>query len=470
MKEYNYEKNVNLDLEKLSSGSGKKAWWKCSKGHEWEATINSRNQGRGCPYCIGKKTWPGYNDLATTNPKLAKEWNYEKNGKLTPQDVTMQSNLKVWWKCSEGHEWEDTISVRNRGYNCPYCSNYRIEIGYNDLATTNPKLAKEWNYEKNGKLTPQDVTSGSNKKVWWKCPRGHDYVSSVINRAKRNNGCPYCSNRKLLKGYNDLATVNPKIAKEWNYEKNSDLKPSDVINGARKKVWWKCPKGHEWMSLIDNRTKKNGTGCPVCDSEKHISLPEKIVYFYINKYAGKTLQNYSAFENSRRDIDIYNDLYKFGIEYDGCYFHKSTKKDLEKDILCEQRGIKLYRIREIGCKDYNSSSVKIYVKSNNYVDLSNAIIRILKDLNIKCSNIDIDEDMSKIYELIEFNEKKSSLLNENLALAKEWNYEKNGILTPDKVYAKSGKKVWWKCSKGHEWQATPNNRSCGRGCPYCTKE
>ena len=85
--EWNWEKNLELkfDPSLLTVGSGKKVWWKCSNGHEWQATIDGRNSGRGCPYCSGNKVLKGYNDLQTINPNLAKEWNYEKNGNLSPK-------------------------------------------------------------------------------------------------------------------------------------------------------------------------------------------------------------------------------------------------------------------------------------------------------------------------------------------------------------------------------------------------
>jgi len=102
--------------------SNKKAWWKCKKGHEWQATINSRNNGIGCPYCAGKKVLPGYNDLATTNPELALEWHPNRNESLSPTMVTSGSHKKVWWKCNKGHEWQATIDKRNRGNRCPVCA------------------------------------------------------------------------------------------------------------------------------------------------------------------------------------------------------------------------------------------------------------------------------------------------------------------------------------------------------------
>jgi hypothetical protein len=102
--------------------SHKKVWWKCSKGHEWQAIIKDRNSGKGCPYCSGKKVLKGYNDLQSVNPILAKEWNYDKNDGLTPADVTPNSGKKVWWKCSKGHEWQATIYHRNNGRGCPVCA------------------------------------------------------------------------------------------------------------------------------------------------------------------------------------------------------------------------------------------------------------------------------------------------------------------------------------------------------------
>ena len=67
----------------------------------------------------------GVNDLETLNPTLAEEWNYEKNGTLTPDQVTAGSNKKVWWKCKFGHEWEAIVGSRSKGHGCPFCSGRR---------------------------------------------------------------------------------------------------------------------------------------------------------------------------------------------------------------------------------------------------------------------------------------------------------------------------------------------------------
>ena len=126
--------------------------------------------------------------LAEVNPELAKQWHPTKNGGLTPFDFSQGSEKRIWWKCNKGddHEWESTIGNRSQGTNCPICVGQKV-VRSNCLATTNSGLAKEWHPTKNGDLTPFDVTSGSKKKVWWKCNKGDDHEWEA-NIASRNSG------------------------------------------------------------------------------------------------------------------------------------------------------------------------------------------------------------------------------------------------------------------------------------------
>lgn len=407
-------------------------------------------------------------NLLKDNKELMKEYDYEKNKNVNLEKITNGSHFKLWWKCNKGHEWEAVVQNRTIGQKCPYCSNRKLLVGYNDLATTSPNLVKEWNYEKNGELTPQEVMRGSIRKVWWKCDKGHEW-EAVVGSRRNGVGCPYCAGIKVMKGYNDLATINPRVAKEWNYEKNGDLTPDKVTKSSGKKVWWKCEIGHEWEAPISNRNK--GSNCPICDSEKKISLPEKIIYFYVKKYFKNTVANYSPKNFGKRDIDIFIKDKNIGIEYDGQYYHTNTAKDKQKDVMCLKQGIALYRIREKKCKDYKSNSKKIYLISNdNNKALEKAIFELLFDLGIKNPVISIDDDLKEIYDLINWNKKEESLLINYPDIISEWNYEKNGNLTPDKITKSSGKKVWWLCHNGHEWEARVTDRIRNHGCPYCTNQ
>ena len=464
MAEWNWEKNneLKLDPKILTLGSGQKVWWKCNHGHEWSASIINRSKiGSNCPYCSGKKLILGENDLETSNPKLASEWHPTRNHGLTPREVLPGSHIKVWWKCSEGHEWQADIKSRTFGNGCPYCSGRYAVKGENDLQTLNPTLANEWDYERNDGLTPRDVLPNSGQKVWWKCSKGHEWKASIAHRNK-GRGCPYCAGQKVIKGENDLQTVNPTLAKEWHYEKNNGLTPEDVMPNSGKKVWWKCSKGHEWQAKIYHRNTVSD--CPVCNSERNTSLPEYAIVYYLRKYGLEVTHSY---KEQGYELDVYIPSKKSAIEYDGYFWHKNkTQEDLEKNRKCKKDRIKLYRIRE-GLPPLNDSSID-YVIQKNQKDLPQILEEVLGEIIGKNIDIDLKRDSIAIENLREYTEKDNSLLFSNPEIANEWNYEKNGNLKPEYFAANSGKKVWWKCSKGHEWQATMNSRNQGHGCPYCS--
>lgn len=263
--QWNKEKNGSLTVHDISYGSHKKVWWKCSKGHEWEAQVKSRIRGTGCPVCSNRKVLSGENDLVTTHPELASEWHPTKNGDITPQSVVSGHHGKVWWLCKKGHVWQATVLSRTKiGNGCPICAGKVVIPGVNDLASANPGIAVQWNQAKNGSLTPQQVTPFSNRKVWWICEKGHEYNAVIANRIRNASGCPYCRNKKVLAGFNDLATVAPKVAAQWCDELNGDLTPQMVTAGSHKKVWWKCSCGHVWKAVIYARTGNQKTECPIC--------------------------------------------------------------------------------------------------------------------------------------------------------------------------------------------------------------
>ncbi len=397
------------------------------------------------------------------NAELMAEWNWGKNNELNfdPAQLTLGSNKKVWWKCNKGHEWETTIYNRHSGKGCPYCAGILVIKGYNDLQTVNPTLAQEWNYEKNNGLTPKDVLPSSGKKVWWKCSKGHEW-QAIIQSRYNGNGCPYCAGRFAVKGENDLQTVNPTLAQEWNYEKNNGLTPTDILPNCNKKVWWKCNKGHEWQATILHRN--TGCGCPICNSERKTSLPEYAILYYLKKY---DLEVIHLYKENGYELDIYIPSKRIAIEYDGYLWHKNkTKKDLEKNQKCKKDGIKLYRIRE-GLPPLNNSS-KDYIVQKGQKDLPKILKEILSEIIGSSVDVNLERDAIFIENLREYTEKENSLLFSNLELAKEWNSEKNGNLKPEHVTTNSGKKVWWKCDNGHEWQAAIYSRNNGKGCPYCS--
>ncbi len=286
VEEWEYDRNAPIRPEDVDYGSGFIAWWTCSEcGYVFQTTVNARTcKGSGCPACCNLVLYKGHNDFVTwckSNEKtnLLNEWDYEKNSKEgidIEKIIHRGGNVKANWICPKGHKYKQLIYNRTIDKGCYICARERMRIGNRkidinkSLLATNPELKNEWNYEKNTPLLPELFYSGSGEKVWWKCAKGHEWEARISHRSK-GVGCPYCTNKKVLAGFNDLATKAPALAKEWNYEKNVGLKngngedistPDRVTAVSRQKVWWKCSQGHSWPALICNRAK--GTGCPYC--------------------------------------------------------------------------------------------------------------------------------------------------------------------------------------------------------------
>lgn len=234
LQQWDTEKSLPLTPETVSYESGKKAWWLCQQQHSWSAAISSRVKGSGCPFCSGKAAIPGLTDLQTLRPDLAAQWHPTLNGKLEPRHVTCRSHKKAWWLCENGHAWQCTVDKRFCGQACTICSGRTILPGYNDLATLRPDLAQDWLYKENEPLLPNHTTPYSNQKVWWRCKLGHVWQACVGDRFS-GNGCPFCSNHRVLAGFNDLATIDPLLAEQWHPTRNGDLTVTQVTCNYLKK-------------------------------------------------------------------------------------------------------------------------------------------------------------------------------------------------------------------------------------------
>ena len=245
--------------------SNKRLAWKCqTHGHPWIATPNDRvgsekRKGTNCPYCANRRVWKGFNDLKSKFPKVAAEadgWD--------PEEIVFGSSKKLPWKCEKyGHSWSALVVNRTKDKDptgCPYCANQKLLVGFNDLTTRHPSIAAEadgWD--------PSKVLAGTNKKMKWRCKKhGHPFKQEINNRIRLNSGCPYCANKKVLPGFNDLKTLFPEIAEEaWGWD------PSQALAGSGDKKDWRCRDySHPWDTTIVSRTGKNKSNCPVCANQK----------------------------------------------------------------------------------------------------------------------------------------------------------------------------------------------------------
>lgn len=434
LNEWNLEMNSSLSPNTIAARSHKKIWWTCLVGHTWQTSLSNRtniNKGTGCPYCSNKKVLPGYNDLLTLIPSLATEWDYEKNTNLTPRDVTKNCTKKVWWICSNKHNWQATILSRTQGNDCPYCSNQQVLYGYNDLLTTYPDIAKEWSSQKNDGLNPKDLVYGSTKKVWWTCTRcNYEWQTAVRKRTLKGTGCPKCASvnsgeKRIQNKINKCGSFQEWCIKnnyidllnEWNTDKNADLSPDQITVKSGKNIWWKCNHcKFEWETRLYNRTKPNPTGCPVC----------------ANLYVFQGVNDLMTLKPN------------IGIDWN--YSKNTDTNPCKVSINSKQRVW-------WKCKDCNfewQATINTRCKGQ------------------RCPNCLREERRSQIKPRIK--KEVKSLYEEFPELAKEWNYERNGNLTPETISSHYSKRVWWKCAKQHEWITTIESRAIRHtNCPRCSR-
>ena len=472
-KEWNYEKNGGLKPEDMRCGSNKKVWWKLPydvpddypvehlRGKhfefEWIALIGDRNsKNLGCPFLSGQSVWNGFNDLASVRPDLAKQWHPTKNGNLRPTEVAVNSMKKVWWLFSYDvpmsysvkhlrgkhydFEWNTTVANRSKGNGCPFFNGHAVWSGFNDLQTVNPELAKQWHPTKNGSLKPTEVTSNSNRKVWWLFPYddpktgnhfNFEWHESIFYRNKTDVSCPFLSGQAVWPGFNDLQTVNPELAKQWHPTKNGNLKPTEVTCGATKRVWWIFPyddpetgmrHDFEWQASIQSRN--HGSGCPYLShqlirkgfNDLQAVNPELAKQWHPTKNGNLKPTEVTA--NSNKKV-------WWLLPYD------DTKTGKHFDFECQ-------------------ASVNNRTKHNSCCPFLNG---------------------RAVWE--GFND----LQTVNPKLAKQWHPTRNGSLKPTQVTEKSGIMVWWlfpydapKTGKhfDFEWKSKVVNRNAGCGCPYLT--
>lgn len=357
---------------------------------------------------MGRKLRLGVDDLASVFPSVAREWHSSKNGATTPSDVFASSGQKVWWQCALGHEWQARIGDRTSyKTGCPFCANKKVLSGFNDLAFRFPNIAKDWDYSKNQGISPTQIHFGSKTRVHWKCNLNHEWLAAIQSRTSMNQGCPVCSNNKVVAGVNDMATTHPNLAAEWHPDLNSRATPQTVVAGTSKKIWWKCIQGHQWQVSGNQRVTYN-SGCPIC-SNKRVQVGENDLQTVFPEVARR--------------------------------WHPTMNREILPTSITVGSNKKFWWLCEFGHPwKATVSSLSNPVKAQGCgVCAGKVVLPGVNDL--------------------------ASLRPDLMA---EWDFQKNGDLNPRQITAASHRKAWWKCNLGHEWQASITNRN-GRNsqCPGC---
>ena len=367
----------------------------------------------------------------------------------------------------------------------------RLNYGENDLVSwcirnSRERMLEDWDKEKN-KCAPNSKSFGSHYKAAWKCIEcGYSWEAAIKSRTLLNAGCPKCGFEKV-----SIAQSRPKeqgdidsfckahnlewLLAEWDSE-NNELKPNEVSRSSSKhKVAWICSKcGHRWKLSPNGRIRVLSDGriniseCPLCIKEKQTSFPEQAIYYYVAQTFSDATNG--DVETIGMELDIYIPSIMTAIEYDGYAWHRDIKKDIRKNALCKNNGIRLIRVRENGCPTLadDGNCMIINTIPNNREDLS----RVLSDLcNVLSftANINLNRDEPLIMALYQKQKYENSISYLYPDLAKEFHPSKNGTLTAANINKSSGRKVWWKCSAcDHDWPAVVSSRTAGHGCPACS--
>ena len=390
-KEWDYSKNRFGPLD-VTHGTKKNIWWKCKNGHSFYLNVSARILANWtCAYCNKQKASKEYN-LKTEFPKVAKEWDYNKND-FRPTDYLPFSGVKVFWKCPKNHSYKQIISKRTLGEGCIYCASKKIGYG-NDFKSNYPKIAKEWDYDKNDSF-PENYFPGSHKSVWWVCPKNHPFKTTIKSRVMGSDGkgtnCPYCAGQKVGYG-NDLATNFPYLAKEWDFKKNK-IGPSEVMPRSSTKYWWICSKGHSYETTPNARTpaiagkKQSGSNCPYCTLTPR-SKEEIYLLFELKNFFNIDEDNHKIKLDKIYDVDIVLEEEKVVIEYDGSYWHKDKADiDVQKTKKLQKDNWTVIRVREFPLKIL-SKKYNVVSKPQKYKETANKVLKKLDSLGYLVSDLD----------------------------------------------------------------------------------
>jgi very-short-patch-repair endonuclease/ribosomal protein S17E len=420
-------------------------------------------------------------------PELFEDWDSIKNDK-DKSKVAKHDKTKYWWTCKEGHSYQVSVFSRIRSGGCKICSKpeksknirkAKLKKGIS-FAEAQPHLLSQWNYDRNIE-SPNEVSEKSHQKVWFKCDKGHEWISTPQRRS-RGDGCPDCykeldrstlvRKQKLkIKGVS-LEDEYPELIKEWDFDNNVEL-PSAYSSGSNEKVGWKCDFGHNWKATIYNRTA-NLSGCPYCKSST-----SKLEVFILTEMRGLFDEVEWRHKIDGYECDIYIPKIGVGIEVDGAYWHDDKlERDTQKFKVFKEQGIRLLRVRDESLPNIEGEVVS-YNKQSNYIDLSCELVGYLANDSKEESLFDYikqhvqigEKEYKKILSLLPAPTKEKSLAELNIELSKEWDFNKNVPLTPYMFTANSEKKVFWICSEGHSWLAQIKNRHARKsGCPKCYKK
>ena len=403
------------------------------------------------------------------------------NGDLRPADVAIRSRQRIWWRCPRApdHVWQTLPRSRIIArHPCPFCAGKRASIT-NSLEARAPRIAAEWHPTKNRPLTPRDVTTGTPRRVWWRCPKGpdHEWPATIHARTARGNLCPFCAGHRVS-ATNCLARVRPDIAKFWHSSKNGVLTPRDVLPGSRRAVWWQCPRGpdHTWRGPVNNKTRH---GCPfckgraLCASNSLASLAPKVAAQWHPRKNG-ALRPTDVFHRSGRVV-----WWKCEVAPDHEWRTAVVNRRRMGPGCPFCRGKWLAPSSSLASR-FPALAAEWHPSKNGRLRAGDVHPGAQRHVWWKCAAGRDHEWQADVRVRVAFprcpfcSGRRASVTNSLAKLfpkvAREWNRARNRDITAGDVLAASREYAWWRCPLGHDWRARISDRTLrGRDCPLCAE-
>ncbi len=413
IKELHPTKN-HIDPSLVTYGTKTKLYWQCPNRHYWKATPHERIRGRGCPYCLNRKLGQG-NDLQTKYPNLAAEWHTRLNGFPASEQVS-GTFFQAWWECSIcGYKWQRDVKGRVDGAGCPVCKqtqaretrNQNKIILVGSLKDNYPILVKEWHPTKN-KLGPHKYLSGSDKVVWWLCPRGHDYPMAIKDRTKKNAfGCPKCSgntSKVEIRTLSELMFIFEQL--DW----REKIKGHEADIFSKEFGFVVEVDGYPWHMGKEKRDKKK---------TEHFESLGLVVF---------RLRDRRLLSIGNNEITFRSDIFSDDL------FHESIKQLVQVII-----------------GTINNFPAYVRHRSKEYLDSK-----------VYCG----EESYQEYLKYYRGPPPGKSLKNRFPEIASEWSNRNN--LDPSQVSSGSGEKYWFVCPEGHEYNQRVISRTSQKAkCPIC---
>lgn len=469
VKEWDLISNGELLPNSVLSNSTIKVWWRCSKGHLWKASVNNRNQGRGCPYCSNKAVGVE-NNLLLKMPEIAAQWLHSKNGGLNPSDVTPGSRKRVWWKCYYGHEWESTVMNRTSSHSgCPVCSpqTSKLELRiYTEVKSIFPKTLRRQKIA--GKecdvFIPElnlgiEIDGG-----YWhknKLEKDREKNKAFINAGievlrLREAGLPMIDSTDISFQQKDdsvqilrnlLKNILLRTISDDSLKAVTDYLVEGVLkaDGAYQDLIAATSNPVEGNSLLE----KSPEIAAEWNYEKNLSLMPQMIsngssqliwwkctqgHEWRTTVATRTSGSSCPYCSGRRASPTGNLLL-------------SNPKVAAEWNYPRNEPLKPENVRP-------SSGKTVWWVCSNGHDWSAPVDRRNKGSGCPyCTGRLPHPDYS-------ISERRPDLIS-------EWSFNRNSHTNPESTMINSSVKVWWRCANDHEWQASPSMRGKGNACPYC---